>query len=185
MENQLQYRFNLSDYKRKLKSLTEKILLLDVELIWKEDNISNISCKILSSSNKIYNLKIWRECDYVKCKCECLDFTMRNVNCKHIYWFGFNKFKSMSPSEWNSIDYDFFITKHWVLSYNNGRNDSCPICFEHIDYTKETTIYCRYQCRNSVHSNCWNKYYNITGKTECVVCRTCTLPYLTIDTQDP
>lgn len=166
---------NSSIMKRRLKSLTERILFIDSSLIYDEINIVGITCQILGSRNISYDLKIYMdELSGVQCSCSCLDFTMRNNYCKHIYWFGLKKFRNMDPKYWSAEIYSNFILQNWIIENNTelkGKNEDCPICLEEIDYDNEKTIRCRLQCNNSVHSICWNRYYNISGKTQCVFCR--------------
>lgn len=176
-----------NDYKRRLKSLTEKIILIDADIIYINNlynefikDISGIYCRILGSSNKIYIIKIWKEYDIINTTCSCPDYTIRNNICKHIYWLGSKKFDSMDPYEWSIENYNSLITEYWIREndLNIGRNEICPICLESIDYDIDTTISCKYECNNAVHSVCWNRFYYISGKTNCVVCRTDTMPII-------
>ena len=176
----------LENNKRRLKSLTERILFIDESLILDNfDQIYGIDFKILGSKNSIYILHVWRNQNSIKCICNCMDYTMRNRNCKHIYWLGSNKFGNMDPLYWNLNEYKKIVTDCWVELQKNkiciGRNEMCPICFELIDYENEITICCKYQCQNSVHSICWSRLYSITSKTNCVICRTNTMPKLIIE----
>lgn len=167
--------------KRRLKSLTERILFIDSNLIYDENNILGIQCQILSSTNQLYDIKIWNEISTIqdtgqciKCSCSCLDYTMRGNNCKHIYWLGGKKFGTMDPDLWLEEQYNAFLSETWLIENDDnirGRNNDCPICLEEIDYENEKTITCRLQCNNSVHSICWNRYYYISGNTNCVFCR--------------
>lgn len=166
---------------RKLKSLTERILFIDESLILdNQDQIYGIDFKILGSKNSIYILHVWTDQNSVKCICNCMDFKMRNRNCKHIYWLGSNKFKKIDPNDWDLGEYKRIITNSWLEfeknNFFNGRNETCPICLDLIDYNNDITICCKYQCKNSVHSVCWSRLYSISGKTNCVVCRTNTMP---------
>ena len=78
--------YTQQDYKRRLRSLTERILLMDVDLIYSNDlyslydidRIAGIDFKIVGSTNKIYNVQVWRELNRVSCACSCMDFVMRN-----------------------------------------------------------------------------------------------------------
>jgi hypothetical protein len=179
------------DYKRRLKSLTQRILLIDANLIYCNgygynncifEEISGIDFKILGATNKVYNVQVWREYDHLNCMCSCLDYTMRNRNCKHIYWIGSKKFGNMDPANWLIRDYKTLLTEYWVEEENTkiyqGRNTDCPICLEDIDYYTDMIICCKYQCQNAVHANCWSRYYYISGKTNCVVCRADTMPII-------
>ena len=65
------------DYKRKLRSLTQRILLIDTSVIYNGEQISNIDeisgldFKVLGSTSKIYMVQVWRE--------------LYNINCSKIY----------------------------------------------------------------------------------------------------
>ncbi len=167
--------------KRKLKSLTERILLMDVNLI-QDVFIYGINFIILGSTDKMYTIQVWVEDETVNCACNCADYIMRNRICKHIYWLGSNKFNEINIDNWDLYTYNKIITEYWIdeenINVNNGRNENCPICFENIDYKYDTTICCKNECKNSVHSTCWTRLYSISGKTKCVVCRTDTMPYI-------
>jgi hypothetical protein len=181
--------YTLQDYKRRLKSLTQRILLIDASLIYSNmygldilDEISGIDFKILGATNKIYNVQVWKEYNGLNCMCSCLDYAMRNRNCKHIYWLGSKKFGEMNPDNWSDVDYRRLVTEYWVTEENlkdyQGRNTNCPICLEYIDYQTDMTICCKYQCQNAVHATCWSRLYYISGKTNCVICREDTMPVI-------
>ena len=78
-----------SNYKRRLKSLTERILLIDTELIYGVyynsidlfDSISGVNCKILGSKNTTYNICISKENDNINCTCSCPDYVQRKEYC--------------------------------------------------------------------------------------------------------
>lgn len=183
-------------YKRKLRSLTERILLINAELVYEKPDIlsiENLPCtsyiyginfKILGSSNKIYNVDIWRswiQYNEISYSCNCPDFCLRGNTCKHIYWVGSKQFNSMNPEEWDIFDYNRIITDYWITENNAdnmGRNSNCPICLENINYETESTICCKNQCHNAIHAICWGRYYDISGNTRCVFCRANTMPYL-------
>jgi hypothetical protein len=175
----------VNDNKRRLKSLTERILLIDADVIYVNssyDNcISGIYCKILGASNKIYIVEVWKEYDYINSICSCPDFIIRNCTCKHIYWLGSKKFDCLDPCEWSVENYNSLIREYWLneTDYNIiGRNETCPICLDDIDYENDMTICCKYECYNAVHSVCWSRLYSISGKTNCVICRTDTMPII-------
>ena len=157
-----------SNYKRRLKSLTERILLIDTELIYGVyynsidlfDSISGVNCKILGSKNTTYNICISKENDNINCTCSCPDYVQRKEYCKHIFWLGSRKFENMEPIYWDNKQYEKFITECWILDNNyKGRNDNCPICLDPINYEDDNTICCKYECHNSVHAICWNRFY--------------------------
>ena len=162
--------------KRKLKSLTERILFIDSYLIYdKSNSVEAVKCQILGSRNFLYELKIWKDDNSnIHCNCSCPDNSLRKNKCKHIYWFGTQKFGFMDSKYWTEELYNDFIYKNWLIDYsNNSReiNKDCPICLEKINYSNEKTIRCRSKCNNSVHAICWNRYHYISGKTQCVFCR--------------
>lgn len=176
------------DYKRRLRSLTQMILLVDSSVIYDVDNngyldeISGVDFKVLGASNKMYVVQVWRELYRVNCSCSCMDYTMRNRHCKHIYWIGSKKFGHTDPVYWSISNYKNIIADIWIkeesLKYNIGRNETCPICLDYIDYENDMTVCCKYQCNNAVHSICWCRFYNVSGKTTCVMCREDTMPVI-------
>lgn len=162
--------------KRKLKSLTERILFIDSYLVYDNLNcVESVKCKILGSRNFIYNLTIWKDINSnIQCTCSCPDNSLRKNNCKHIYWFGVQKFGLMDSKYWKEEQYDDFVYNNWMVDYNNNsreKNQDCPICLEKINYDTEETIRCRLECHNSSHTICWNRYRYISGKSHCVFCR--------------
>jgi len=188
----------ISNYKRKISSLNQRILLLTTDLIYgkfvcddgdnNSDNddesseiITGIKCRILGTSDRIYIVNVKKTYDKIECTCNCPDYLMRKVNCKHIYWLGRNKFGSFDPDTWQVEYYNDFVVDAWLYDYNDdliGRNENCPICLEEIDHQVERTICCKNNCGNSVHSVCWTRYYEATHKTKCVLCREDTMPYI-------
>jgi hypothetical protein len=164
----------LSDLKRRFKSITQRILLLETELIYDQENIYGIDCKIVGSTNKVYNIQVWKENTdgKINCSCSCLDFTMRKIYCKHIYWLGFMKFNIIEPSEWTVEIYNNFLHESFINRKTYRKNENCPICLENIDYDNEMTINCINTCLNSVHAECWTRNVTITSNTNCVICRT-------------
>jgi hypothetical protein len=172
---------NIGEYKRKINSLNNKIVLLRTDLIYDDDFISGIKFRILGTTDKIYNVILSKIVDKITCNCNCPDYTRRKVDCKHIYWIGYKKFGNFSPVHWQPGDYISLIIETWFYDYEDdciGRNDVCPICLEEIDHETERTICCKDECENSVHSVCWNKHYESTGKTQCVMCRTNMIPFI-------
>lgn len=176
------------DYKRKLRSLTQRILLIDTSVIYNGeqisdiDEISGLDFKVLGSTSKIYMVQVWRELYNINCSCSCKDYTMRRRNCKHIYWLGSKKFGNIDPIYWSINTYKNIIADCWIkeesLKYKVGRNENCPICLDIIDYENDMTICCKYQCNNAVHAICWCRFYNVSGKTNCVICREDTMPVI-------
>lgn len=49
----------------------------------------------------------------------------------------------------------------------------CPFCFEPMEATAtdEPTRYCVFQCGQSWHAHCFDQYYRVARKNECVYCR--------------
>ena len=189
----------LYTFKRRFKSITQRILLLESELIYDKESVSAddkesvsaddkgtsnenndetdvgkilyINCKILGSTNKVYNVKLFEENNKVECSCSCLDFTMRKKYCKHLYWFGHKKFEKINPSEWSVEMYYNFLYETFVNEKKYRKNENCPICLENIDYENEMTINCVNTCLNSVHAECWTRNVSITSNLNCVICR--------------
>jgi hypothetical protein len=175
-----------NEYKRRLKGLTEKIILVDTELKYESIILNDIicyaiigiNCNILSSSNNLYNIELSKINETISYKCSCPDFSIRNVNCKHIYWLGYKKFNNTNPLEWDNFHYEKLIIEYWILDNYVGLNENCPICLEKINYEQEFTVSCKYRCYNSVHSDCWKKYYDISGKKNCIMCRCDSMLYI-------
>jgi len=170
-----------SRIKRKLKSLSERILLLDVNYY----PIPNFAqCKILSSKNKEYSINIQvkhqniekdDENDTLDISCTCMDYQVRKNFCKHIFWFCRNSLNqsTMNPLDCKSSDlYEFvYYYLHVGLSKKKGRNENCPICLEKIYYESENYICCENNCGNAVHNICWSRYKYIGNTSKCVLCR--------------
>jgi hypothetical protein len=159
-------------FKRQSKSLSQRIILLDV----KYEAIENIIiCKILGSSNKEYKLTFYindNNNKEIKVGCTCMDFRMRKCICKHLYWFGKTNLKSIRPHNWNIYDiYEFLYFYLYLNKGVKGRNENCPICFEEIDYENEKVICCEYSCNNAVHNICWSRYKYANLDARCVCCR--------------
>lgn len=174
-------KFGEFDFRRRLRSLIQRILLLDTSIVCEADNthkncVWGIDFKVLGSSNTIYIVQIWRGLDKLGCSCSCLDYKMRNVYCKHIYWIGTKIFEEIEPIKWSLDKYKDIVNKY-VLSEKNtlqikcGRNDNCPICLENINYENDVTVCCKNQCFNAVHAVCWSRFYEISGNSNCVFCR--------------
>lgn len=162
-------------YKRKLRSLTERILLIRVELLYSVNYKDGIEFTMLGSSNKIYNVEICRDLD-LHYSCNCPDYKYRETVCKHIYFIGTKFFNTMDPQNWNLLDYTHILNKYWINNNCTGRNEDCPICLEQINYQTESTICCTYQCYNSVHTICWGRYNNISRSIKCIFCRANSMP---------
>lgn len=158
----------LDEYKRRWKSITQRFLLLGVEYQKGQDDI--IDCVILGSNNTMYHICISCEPTLAFC-CTCPDAMIRKSICKHLYWFGFKKLGKSNPIEWTKDDIAVFLNKYIGGGAIKGRNDSCPICLEHINYEKEGTTCCEGVCNNSVHTICWNRYTDISNNFACVTCR--------------
>lgn len=106
--------------------------------------------------------------------CSCPDFTIRNNICKHMYWLGAKKIGILNPTYWEYNHLQSFINNNLYVyqMFPKGRNETCPICLEKLDYADEYTVCCNIGCHNSVHLSCWDKYYYISYSDSCVVCRT-------------
>ena len=114
-------------------------------------------------------------------ECNCPDSTLTKHICKHIYWLGIKQFGVTYPKYWKRRHIDEFICRH-ISKYKNrdgetGRNDTCPICFEEINYGNQLTLQCKEQCRNSFHTLCWKKYYFTSYSDKCVICRSNFYPF--------
>jgi hypothetical protein len=71
---------------------------------------------------------------------------------------------------------DRYVGDGWTSQCKKGRNKTCPICLENIDYKSQNVICCISGCRNAVHAMCWNRYYVASNRyaitrVACVVCR--------------
>ena len=177
---------NTSDIKRRISSITQRILLLDANI--DEDN-KEIKCSILGATNKMYTITIQYANDCIVKYCNCPDYTRRKKTCKHLYWLGYKKLVSdgvindynLQPEDWTIELLQKFILKCNSTSLCIGRNEICPICFEGIKYSEESTVCCEKTCHNSVHSICWRRYYHSSGNTKCVVCRSQGMPKTIFD----
>lgn len=178
----------LNCYKRRLKSLTETIILLNTTNIYKynfygeiDDCITGIRFNIMTESNNIYDIEVWNTYGILNSACNCPDYIIKNNICKHIYWLGSSKFNSMDSCNWTTKDYNSIIVENWLAERTSyiGRNDTCPICLDHIDYQNDMTLCCIYQCQNAVHTQCWKNFYYMTDKNKCVMCRANIMPTIT------
>lgn len=180
---------NYENFQRKLKSISERIILLDVNYY----PISNFTqCKILGSKNKEYCINIeiktinkninyenfellsYSENDILNISCTCMDYQYRQRTCKHIYWFCRNSLRtpSMNPKLSKASELYEFLYYYLEIGYKiKGRNNDCPICLEKIDYDNENYICCREKCNNAVHNICWSRYKYISNCNNCVLCR--------------
>ena len=100
----------LKDYHRRLKSISQKFLLIGIETT----DFNIIYCKLVGTSNRIYTIKIelYRSSNLVIPNCNCPDCTIRKVTCKHMYWFGRKKLGVAEPYLWTLQMIDLFV-------YNN------------------------------------------------------------------
>lgn len=166
---------NLQILKRRIRGLTQRIILLDIQM--GKDN--DVFLKILGSKDNIYTIHIWTDWDKLYSNCTCHDYKFRNIECKHILWLSLKKFGKIETKLWTVDDINnLYYYWYSMYCYPPGRNDICPICLENIDYTNENTISCYYGCNNSIHSFCWNRYYTISKKTRCIICRKLTMPQI-------
>lgn len=184
MNNFIKDKEYYSDFRRKIKSISDRILLLDVYYY----PISNFTqCKILGSTDKEYciNIKINQNNektendqaiteDKLNISCSCMDYQMRKQTCKHIYWFCRYslKEKNMDPKCCKTSQlYEFLYNYLNINKSIKGRNENCPICLEKIDYNNENFICCVDSCGNAVHNICWSRYKYISDTNKCVFCR--------------
>lgn len=167
-----------SNFKRKLRSISDRILLLDVNYY----PITNfVQCKLLGSKDKEYCLNIYInsivdtiDTDTIDISCTCMDFQMRKKICKHIYWFCRYSLKDidMKPDLCKSSQlYEFLYNYLQIDKKIKGRNENCPICLDNIDYNNENFICCTDNCGNAVHNICWSRYKYISNSNKCVLCR--------------
>lgn len=168
-------RFTSDQLVRKWKSMTQRILLLDMKASPTNDSIV---CKILGASGKTYDVLISintsysNNCGPLLASCNCMDAMMRQTCCKHLYWLASKRFRAREIDEWEISDFLLLLEdSRYLLSNIKGRNDQCPICLEYIDYNNENTICCTEMCQNSVHRVCWSRYICETQDMRCVCCR--------------
>jgi hypothetical protein len=167
----------LSEYKRKVKSLSENIYLEGV--IIEFAHVTQFL--IYSATKKHYCISIKPCKDKLKIACDCPDFQRRKMYCKHIYWLGIKQFNKENPATWMNEDIDTYLKNYYSLyGYSHwtypegilyGNNDICPICLDKIDYNNEFTLCCKKGCNNSVHVMCWNNYQDVSQSYKCVLCR--------------
>jgi hypothetical protein len=174
------------DFIRRCKGMTENIRLIDIMTRY---NVC--SFRILSSTNTLYDIIVQNYGDEILIECTCNDYCKRDKVCKHLCWVGL---KILGVSENNMIKWqdtkmihneyeiekklDEFLLDYY-MSYaftKRGKNETCPICLEHINYQIECVVCCEDGCNNAIHANCWNTYqiYNYTNK--CILCRQYTMP---------
>jgi predicted transposase YbfD/YdcC len=161
---------------RKWRSLTQRILLLDVKASSSNDQVV---CRILGASGQTYDITVHVDTHPVdnehpiRASCNCMDATMRNVWCKHLYWLSSKRFNSLPVDQWEISNYlQLLHDARFLSTFVKGRNDQCPICLEDIDYDNENTVCCATICQNSVHRMCWSRFVCETYDYRCVCCRT-------------
>lgn len=169
----------INEYIRKARSLIQKMMLFDV---CKDEHCDDIiHFYIMGNRQYIYKISICIDKQPILIKCNCPDFTYKNVDflyCKHIYWLGFSIFLK-EPDNW-----DIELISNYYEEFNSikrrknyiGRNDNCPICLEIIDYENQNTFCCKESCGNAVHSQCWLSFYVVAYNHNCVCCRGKTMP---------
>lgn len=165
----------LSEYRRKVKSLSENMYLEGVAI-----DYNTTQFLIYSASRKHYCITI-ESCDSLKIECNCPDFKRRKRYCKHIYWVGLKQINKEDPGVWTKDDIQAFLKEYYLLyGYSHwsypagiiyGKNDTCPICLDPIDYDTDFTLCCKHGCNNSVHVLCWNSYQAVSQSYKCVMCR--------------
>lgn len=161
---------------RKWKSMTQRILLLDMKASPTNDNIV---CNILGATGKTYDITITLNTDHsdggtcpLIVTCNCMDAVMRKTCCKHLYWLASKRFRSLEIDQWEVSDFILLLQdSRYLLSTTKGRNEQCPICLEDIDYDNENTVCCEQMCNNSVHRICWSRFVCETRDLRCVCCR--------------
>lgn len=179
----------ISDWHRRVKSVNERILLLSVTKEEGDDNrYTAVYCDILSQTDKQYKITIkpvWQaDVDSMagfNVSCTCPDFRVRHTRtptfaCKHIYWLGYKKMGYVSPEQWTKETLQSLIDTNLIGTSVKGRNDTCPICLENIDYNQEDCVCCESECYNAVHKICWIRYYTNSYSSKCVVCRSWGMP---------
>jgi hypothetical protein len=160
-----------SNYKRRVKGLTQRILLIGGT----KYNEGYLTCQILGSSNNVYTITITCQKRSVWACCNCPDSIIRDATCKHLYWFGHKILGFRDPAEWTCEAIELFA-ESFTNSAIHGRNETCPICLEDIHYDKEYTLCCVQSCQNAVHALCWKRYHFASYSTKCVICRSSTMP---------
>lgn len=175
---------DLADLRKRYKAQREYFYLLDVSDVTIKadechhcdqcDEYDSLVCVIQTENDKEYHITIanYMDEEEIKISCTCPDFKYRQKICKHIYWLGHSKIGHLDPHEWTHSMITQFCTLYKdTINPCIGRNDTCPICFEDIDYTTEKTVCCVHSCWNSTHSKCWIRYYLSSHNTRCVLCR--------------
>lgn len=155
------------------KSITDKIKMINLKCNLYSNKECVLECKIKGQSKQKYDI-VTKYCplrNRVSYTCSCPDFQYRNRDCKHVYWFGERYFNKKNPIWWDKHD----LLDVWFYETRNqeriGRNDTCPICLDNIDYSKHDVMCCIYACFNSVHQKCWLQYQESSYYSKCVVCR--------------
>ncbi len=166
----------MSDYKKRMKGLTQRMLLLGVNRSPLETK--TIECTVLSATDKVYTITIFSSQPEIEVTCSCPDFCMRKELCKHIYWLSFKKLGWAEPGQWTQRGIEAFVKSNLPSMTIVGRNSECPICLEPIDYSNEMTICCNLECNNSVHAICWHRFTNASNDPRCVLCRSYSMPSL-------
>uniref|UniRef100_A0A6C0DZH0 SWIM-type domain-containing protein n=1 Tax=viral metagenome TaxID=1070528 RepID=A0A6C0DZH0_9ZZZZ len=161
--------------KRKLKSIWQNIVLQSIYCKHESDHNIVTYFNVIGASGNIYTITV--RCDTqteeIMYSCTCPDFCYRQRECKHLYWISKNAYEAQNPNQWQIYD----ILEVWSNNvssweYPHGRNDTCPICIDNIDYHNERTLCCISECYNSMHYNCWWRYNKASRDFKCTICRT-------------
>jgi hypothetical protein len=167
----------IGNCQRRWRGLTERMLLVGIDVATND----SITCQVLSpSNNNVYNVKIvsYPLMDKVITYCDCPDSFHRGIHCKHIYWLAIKRIGTVNPFHWTPRAIEHFVASHIGQISQRGKNDTCPICLEYIDYEYDFTVCCGQSCGNSVHAICWKRYYFASFSDQCVLCRENTMPSL-------
>ena len=163
------------EVKRWCRSHIQRILLFDV----KQVNANKLCITLLGASNIEYQITLKRDCENreITYKCSCPDFMYRNIVCKHLYWLSHKEMRNLHPDEWDDSIYQLLLFRYSCMFQEKGRNDTCGICLEEIDYDTEHVICCTTGCQNAIHGICWNRFMSKTNNDLCIYCRDWAITY--------
>lgn len=161
------------------RAQTQPIYILD-------NNNDELKYTVVGSTTNLYTVSLITD------TCDCPDFVRRQLPCKHIIFVWLNKF-GISPDEIEEnyiIGFEEDYLRSLVYSYSCDSNQDkkkkeqkegevkqrffegleCAICYEEMG-VKDSLVYCRTTCGNSIHRACFEKMREVMKRGTCPYCR--------------
>lgn len=164
------------------RALTQRLILLHENI--NEETIC-ATYDIMGSQGRKYRVTILPDNE---CTCTCMDFSLRQRRCKHIYFalinalgFTTNQVR-FAISEQSLSDHLRarvqrlsniipLISDEHKVSRKPINGEDCPICLEPMDETTDSIIWCKNTCGNNVHETCLLRWSANNIQPSCPLCR--------------